>query len=178
MKAKKIAATGLAAAMSMAVLAGCGPKSEAATTTTVTIAFDADMSSMDNSVATDGSSFSMQMMGLSGLLALDESGTPVPDLAESYDVSDDGLTYTFHLKKDAQWSNGTPITANDVVYSWHRLASPTLASEYAFILDTMHVVNAADVIAGKKDAKELGVEAVDDHTVKVSLSLPCSFLGL
>ena len=176
MKAKKIAATGLAAAMSMAVLAGCGPKSEAATTTTVTIAFDADMSSMDNSVATDGSSFSMQMMGLSGLLALDESGTPVPDLAESYDVSDDGLTYTFHLKKDAQWSNGTPITANDVVYSWHRLVSPTLASEYAFILDTMHVVNAADVIAGKKDAKELGVEAVDDHTVKVSLSLPCSFL--
>ena len=176
MKAKKIAATGLAAAMSMAVLAGCGPKSEAATTTTVTIAFDTDMSSMDNSVATDGSSFPMQMMGLSGLLALDESGTPVPDLAESYDVSDDGLTYTFHLKKDAQWSNGTPITANDVVYSWHRLVSPTLASEYAFILDTMHVVNAADVIAGKKDAKELGVEAVDDHTVKVSLSLPCSFL--
>lgn len=85
MKAKKMAATGLAAAMSMAVLAGCGPKSEAATTTTVTIAFDTDMSSMDNSVATDGSSFSMQMMGLSGLLALDESGTPVPDLAESYD---------------------------------------------------------------------------------------------
>ena len=168
MKAKKIAATGLAAAMSMAVLAGCGPKSEATTTTAVTIAFDTDMSSMDNSVATDGSSFSMQMMGLSGLLALDESGTPVPDLAESYDVSDDGLTYTFHLKKDAQWSNGTPITANDVVYSWHRLVSPTLASEYAFILDTMHVVNAADVIAGKKDAKELGVEAVDDHTVKVS----------
>ena len=60
MKAKKIAATGLAAAMSMAVLAGCGPKSEVVTTTTVTIAFDTDMSSMDNSVATDGSSFSMQ----------------------------------------------------------------------------------------------------------------------
>ena len=141
----------------------------------VIVAFDADLNTMDHHIATDGNSFIMQSMCYSGLTSLDEAGTPLPELAKSWDVSEDGLTYTFHLA-DATWSNGTPVTANDFVYGWQRLDAPETASEYAFILDTIHVVNAAEVNAGEKPLEELGVKAVDDKTLEVTLTLPCDFL--
>ena len=141
----------------------------------VIVAFDADLNTMDHHIATDGNSFIMQSMCYSGLTSLDEAGAPLPELAKSWDVSDDGLVYTFHLA-DATWSNGTPVTANDFVYGWQRLDAPETASEYAFILDTIHVVNAAAVNAGEKPAEELGVKAIDDKTLEVTLTLPCDFL--
>jgi oligopeptide transport system substrate-binding protein len=142
----------------------------------VVVAFDADLNTMDHHIATDGNSFIMQSMCYSGLTSLDAAGTPVPELATSWDVSDDGLVYTFHIAEDATWSNGTPVTAADFVYGWQRLDAPETASEYAFILDTIHVVNAAEVNAGEKPLEELGVKAVDDKTLEVTLTLPCDFL--
>ncbi len=142
----------------------------------VVVAFDADLSTMDHHIATDGNSFIMQSMCYSGLTSLDAKGTPVNELAESVDVSEDGLVYTFHISPDANWSNGTPVTANDFVYAWQRLANPDLASEYAFILETIHVVNATEVVAGEMPVTDLGVKAVDDKTFEVTLSLPCDFL--
>lgn len=142
----------------------------------VVVAFDADLNTMDHHIATDGNSFIMQSMCYSGLTSLDAVGTPVPELATSWDVSDDGLVYTFHIAEDATWSNGTPVTAADFVYGWQRLDAPETASEYAFILDTIHVKNAAEVNAGDLPVEELGVKAVDDKTLEVTLTLPCDFL--
>ena len=117
----------------------------------------------------------MQSMCVSGLTELDAKGVAQPELAESWDVSSDGLKYTFHLA-DAKWSNGDAVTAADFVYGWQRLDDPKTASEYAFILDTIHVKNAADVNAGTMDKSQLGVKAVDDKTFEVDLTLPCDFL--
>lgn len=176
----------LTSVMALAMLAGCSSNTAASSTTsassgsagndkTVTVAFDADLNTMDYHIATDGNSFIMQSMCMSGLTELDAKGVAQPELAESWDVSSDGLTYTFHLA-DAKWSNGEAVTANDFVYGWQRLDDPTTASEYAFILDTIHVKNAADVNAGKMDKSQLGVKAVDDKTFEVDLTLPCDFL--
>ena len=180
----------LALALAAAMLAGCGGggSSSGATSTdgaasggsasgdasTVTVAIDADLNTMDYEIATDGNSFIMQSLVMSGLTELAADGTPLPELAETWDVSDDGLVYTFHLA-DAKWSNGDPVTASDFVYAWQRLDNPDTASEYAFILDTVHIANAAAVNAGEADPSELGVKAVDDKTLEVTLTLPCDF---
>lgn len=179
----------LALALTAAMLAGCGGSSASGATSTdgaasggsasgdastVTVAIDADLNTMDYEIATDGNSFIMQSLVMSGLTELAADGTPLPELAETWDVSDDGLVYTFHLA-DAKWSNGDPVTASDFVYAWQRLDNPDTASEYAFILDTVHIANAAAVNAGEADPSELGVKAVDDKTLEVTLTLPCDF---
>ena len=109
---------------------------------------------------------------------MDADGKSVPAIAESYDVSTDGLTYTFHLRKDAKWSNGDPVTAADFVFGWQRAVDPSVASEYAYMLsDIGQVKNAAEIIAGKKDKAELGVKAVDDTTLEVDLVAPVSYFA-
>ncbi len=182
----------LTAGLAMAMLAGCssgGDSSGSGSTSSgstaaaasgsgsaVTVAIDADLNTMDYEYATDGNSFIMQSMCIGGLTQLDKDAQAQPDLAESWDVSEDGLTYTFHLRDGIKWSNGEPVTAADFVYGWQRLVSPDLASEYNFIVSTIGVVNADEVIAGTKDLSELGVEAPDDKTFVVHLSQPCGFL--
>lgn len=104
-----------------------------------------------------------------GLMNEDQTGAMVPGVAESYDVSDDKKTYTFHLR-DAKWSNGDPVTANDFVYGWRRLADPATASEYAWFMELMNVENAPGVVKGEKKPEELGIKAIDDKTVEVKLS--------
>ena len=110
-----------------------------------------------------------------GLLEHDRYGQLVGAIAESYDLSEDGLTYTFHLREDAKWSNGDAGTANDFVYAWRRLVNPNTASEYAFIMDVAGVKNAAAINAGEASLEELGVKAVDDYTLEVSLDLPVPY---
>ncbi|MDN3711345.1 ABC transporter substrate-binding protein [Paracoccus cavernae] len=105
-----------------------------------------------------------------GLLQDDPKGAPVAAAATSFDVSEDKLTYTFHLRPDAKWSNGDPVTANDFVYSWRRLADPATASEYAWYMELMNVENAPAVVKGEAAPDTLGVKAVDDLTFEVKLS--------
>ena len=88
--------------------------------------------------------------------------------AESYEVSDDGLVYTFKIRSDAKWSDGEPVKAQDWVYSWQRLVNPETASDYGYFLDGI-VVNAAEIQAGEKDPSELGIKAVDDSTLEITL---------
>lgn len=172
----------LVLAMAGTMLVGCGSSangSAAGTTgggSTVTVAMDADLNTMDYELATDGNSFIMQSMCVSGLAMLDADGQPQPDLAEKWDVSEDGKTYTFHLRDGIKWSNGEPVTANDFVYGWQRLVDPATASEYNFIVSTIGVENADEVIAGEKPVTDLGVEATDDSTFVVHLTQPCGFL--
>jgi oligopeptide transport system substrate-binding protein len=137
---------------------------------------DADLNTMDYEIATDGGSFTMQHMCIAGLIQKDGNDQVQPDLAESWDISDDGLTYTFHLRDGLKWSDGTPLTANDFVFGWQRLVDPDTASEYNYIMSTICVENAADIISGAKDKSTLEVEAPDDQTFVVHLTQPCSFL--
>lgn len=106
-----------------------------------------------------------------GLLVSDLQGHPSPGVAESWD-NKDFKVWTFHLRKDAKWSNGDPVTAQDFVYSWQRLADPKTASPYSSYLQYGHLANIDDIIAGKKPTSDLGVKAIDDHTLEVTLSEP------
>ncbi len=113
-----------------------------------------------------------------GLVDLDAALKPVPGVAESWTVSDDGRVYTFTLRGDAKWSNGNPLTAHDFVYSWQRMLSPALGAEYAYLLHCLK--NGRAFNEGKvADPDALGVKALDDHTLEVTLENPTPyFLGM
>lgn len=106
---------------------------------------------------------------LEGLVISDTQGHPIPGVAESWE-NKDGKVWTFHLRKNAKWSNGEPVTAQDFVYSWQRLADPKTASPYASYLQYGHLENIDDIIAGKKSPDTLGVKALDANTLQVTLS--------
>ena len=108
------------------------------------------------------------------LLIVDSENKIVPGQAESYDVSEDGMTYTFHLRDGLKWSDGSPLTSNDFVYSWKRLADPNTAAPYA--ADMLgYVKGYEEAAAGNLDA--LGVSAPDDKTFVVELSVPCVYFS-
>lgn len=150
------------------------------TKTVVTVQAPTPIISMDTAIATDGTSFIAQTMCISGLMALDEDGVPVKDLADDYTVSEDGLVYTFKIKDNANWSNGDPVTAHDFVYAWQRVVNPDTASDYNWIFETANVLNGVcyDPESGLKP-EDLGVKALDDKTLEVTLVAPSGFfLGL
>ena len=137
---------------------------------------EVEVESLDPQVATDGTSFEVIANYTDGLTQMDADGAAVPAIAESWDVSEDGTVYTFHLRQDANWSNGEPVTANDFVFAWQRAADPALASEYSYMLsDIGQVKNAAAIINGEMDKSELGVKAIDDKTLEVTLEVPVSY---
>ncbi len=108
------------------------------------------------------------------LLALDENGQLVPGQAESWETSEDGLTWTFHLRDGLKWSDGSDLTANDFVYSWKRVCDPMVAAPYAETVLSM-VEGYDKAIEGDLDA--LQVAAQDDNTLVVTLNAPCSYFG-
>lgn len=109
-----------------------------------------------------------------GLLVTDVDGHPAPGVAEKWE-NKDFKVWTFRLRKDAKWSDGTPVTAEDFVYSWQRLANPNTASPYASYLQYGHIANIDDIIAGKKPVIDLGVKAIDANTFEVTLSEPVPY---
>lgn len=136
--------------------------------------FDVEVASLDPQIATDGTSFEVIAATTEGLYSVDAEGSPIQALAEKVDKSADGLTYTFTLR-DAQWSNGTPVTANDFVFAWRRLVDPAVASEYSFIAAIANIKNAAAITAGEVAVDQLGVTAKDDKTLVVNLDVPVPF---
>ncbi|WP_028863308.1 ABC transporter substrate-binding protein [Psychromonas aquimarina] len=105
---------------------------------------------------------------LEGLVNQDANGKTIPGVAQSWETLDN-KTFTFHLRKNAKWSNGDPVTAHDFVYSFQRAVDPATASPYSWYLEMTTMVNADEIIAGKKDKSTLGVKAVDDYTFEVKL---------
>lgn len=138
------------------------------------LAKENDVISMDSRYATDGMSFEMIAATIEGLESVDADGNIIPALAESYDVSDDGLTYTFHLR-DAVWSNDDPVTAQDFEYAWNAtIKNP--AAEYAYLFGSDGAcIKNADEILGGDDSLDLAAKAVDEKTFEVELSKKCPY---
>ncbi|WP_068977875.1 MULTISPECIES: peptide ABC transporter substrate-binding protein [Aeromonas] len=110
-----------------------------------------------------------------GLYTLDANGKTLPAGALSYELDSTGTVYTFKLRPEAKWSNGEPVTAADYVYGWQRAANPKTASNYAWFIELMGITNASEVIQGKKSPDTLGVKALDEHTLQVTLKNPVPF---
>lgn len=108
-----------------------------------------------------------------GLTSLDENDQPVAGVAESWDVNEDKTKYIFHLRKDAKWSDGKPVTAGDFEYAWKRALHPDTAAEYAYQL--FYIKNAPEYNEGAARAEDLGIKVVDDYTLEVELSAPTPY---
>ncbi len=111
-----------------------------------------------------------------GLYKANANGGYDLGMAESVDVSEDGLTYTYHIR-DSKWSNGEPITAYDFEYSFKRLANPATGAEDAWMFEMTGIKNANAVVYEGADVDTLGVKALDDKTLEITLEYPVSFLA-
>jgi oligopeptide transport system substrate-binding protein len=132
----------------------------------------AEIPSMDTVKSTDNVSFKVFVNAMEGLYRLDKNNKPIPGMAKSVDISNDKKTYTFHLR-DAKWSNGEPVKAQDFVFAWRRAVDPATASEYAFIL--FDVKNAQKINKKELPLDKLGVTAKDDKTLVVELDNPVPY---
>ena len=185
---KKMALVLAAVLASGMVLTACGGSgngakettgNQASTTTTTTtggldlaVQIGPDPETVDPALNTAIDASNVILHAFETLLTFDENNDIVPGQAESFDVSDDGLTYTFHLRDGLKWSDGSDFTAEDFVYSWKRLADPMTAAPYA--ADMLSMVKGYDeAAAGDIDA--LGVSAPDAKTLVVELSSPCVY---
>jgi len=199
MKSTKILSLLLVVALVAGIFVGCGPKdNETTTDSTTTTTTDgetkenaeetesnepqvlrlldsSDIPSLDPSVATDAVSFKVLANIQEGLYSLTKNDAVEPGVATSYEMAEDGLTYTFTLRENAVWADGTPVTAHDFVYSWRRLADPNTGSQYNFMLETAAIVNASEIIKGNLAVEELGVTALDDYTLEVKLAVPVPY---
>lgn len=111
-----------------------------------------------------------------GLTRSGPNGDTEPALARSWSSSDNNLTWTFRLREDGRWSDGTTVTAHDFVYGWRRAVDPEVGSNYAYYIESAGVENAAEIITGEKEPEALGVRAIDDFTFEVTLAQPITYL--
>lgn len=132
-------------------------------------------SSVDPQIVEDVSGSEIVRDLFEGLMNQAADGNLVPGVATGFEVNDDNTVYTFTLRDNAKWSDGSPVTANDFVFAWQRAADPALSSPYQWYMELTSVVNAAEVIAGDVPPSELGVRAIDDLTFEVSLSAPLPY---
>lgn len=135
------------------------------------LALTTEPPNLDSTKSTDAESFFILGHTMEGLTRYDQSGKTAPGVAERWELND--KTATFYLRKNAKWSDGKPVTAKDFVYSWKTAVDPKNASEYAFIL--YPIKNAEAINTKKMDLKELGVQAVDDYTLKITFEKPCGY---
>lgn len=153
-------------------LAGCVQREPRAD---LVIINGAEVESLDPAIITGQPDLRVVMALFEGLLRNDpETGGPIPGLAERWEISPDGRRYTFHLRTNAMWSTGEPITAADVVYSWRRVLDPGTGADYAGQL--FPVRNAEAYNSGQiKDPSRIGALALDAHTLRVELENPTAY---
>ena len=143
----------------------------------ITVNWGTEPPSLDPGLASDVTSANILLNIMDPLVKLDENLKPIPNAAKSFETSADGKTVTFVLRDDLKWTNGDPVTAQDFVYSWKRTVSPELGADYAY--QFYGIVGAQDYNScdPKKDdcaalADKMGVKAVDDKTLEVTLTTP------
>lgn len=171
-----------------AMLTACGGDQESASDTEseaghgeldsvqeLRLATGSGIPTMDSVLADDAVSFTMLNNTGEGLYRLDQQNTAIPAMASAEpEISEDGLTYTFKLR-DANWSDGSPVTAHDFVFAWQRAADPETGSTYGPYMMAGTIKNAAAIAEGKMDKSELGITAKDDQTLVVSLERPIPY---
>jgi oligopeptide transport system substrate-binding protein len=140
----------------------------------ITVNTVSEPTTMNTMLAYDTGSSSILREIVSGLFKLDKNDKPIPDLIESYTVSDDKLTYTFKLKQGPKWSNGEPVTAKDYVFGWTTAMKPETAANYSFIL-TDNIKGGQDYFAGKIKEDGLGISAPDDYTLSITFVKPIPY---
>ncbi|MBX0313536.1 peptide ABC transporter substrate-binding protein [Planococcus glaciei] len=135
----------------------------------------AEIPTMDSALAEDTVAFNILNNVNEGLYRLNQENIAEPAMAEGEpEVSEDGLTYTFKLR-EANWSDGTPVTAQDFVFSWQRAVDPATGSPYGPYMMAGTIKNAAAIAEGKMDKAELGIEATDEKTLVVTLERPVPY---
>ena len=170
MRSKKLLASSALILASAAALAACGSNNSKSTTAkkqTLTWMNTAEMATLDASKATDQASAEQINNVEEGLYLLGKNAKVQNALATSTKNSADGKTWTFTLRKNAKWSNGDPVTAQDFVYSWRRTIDPKTASEYAYLFSG--IKNADAIVAGKKKPATLGIKADGKYKLTVTL---------
>lgn len=179
-KVKQILAVVLAATLGLSVLTGCGgsktaDKGSAPGGDKQELVFNlaADTKTLDPGLNQSVDGAIIAVNAFEGLAKLDDKDKAIPGQAEKWEVSPDGLKYTFHLKKDLKWSNGDPLKASDFEYAWKRVLNPETASEYSFQM--LYIKGGAEYNTGKGTADQVGVKAIDDTTLEVTLAAPCSY---
>ncbi|KOR14036.1 peptide ABC transporter substrate-binding protein [Staphylococcus carnosus] len=135
-----------------------------------------DMSTLDTVLATDTVSFNVYNQVYEGLYSLDKKDQAIPAIAKGMPKkSDGGKTLTIKMRKNAKWSNGDPVTANDFVYAWRKALDPQTASEYAYIM--YDIKNAQKINEGKMPVNKLGAKALDKYTVQIKLNKPLPYFN-
>ncbi|QWG77197.1 MULTISPECIES: peptide ABC transporter substrate-binding protein [Bacillus cereus group] len=132
-----------------------------------------EIPSLDTTKTMDGTSAHVMQNIFEGLYVIDDQDNPTPAIAKSFKRSEDGKKYTFDLRKDAKWSNGDSVTANDFMFAWKRAISPETASQYAYML--FYVKNAKEINKGKMPLDELGVKVINDYKLEVELEQPIPY---
>lgn len=177
---KRLLSLMLVVAMVATMLIGCGGSDDASTSSDaeagaqLAVQIGPDPETIDPALnsASDGGNMILHLF--EGLLTVGQDETLQPGCAETWEVSPDGLTWTFHLYEGLKWSDGTDLTANDFVYSWKRVAAPETAAPYGETVLGM-VKGFEEAMAGDADA--LAVTATDDLTLVVELAKPCTYFG-
>ncbi|UXZ05432.1 peptide ABC transporter substrate-binding protein [Moraxella nasicaprae] len=174
---------GVSIISAMLLLAGCGQDkaadgkgAEGKAQNVVRINNGDDPESLDPHIANDVGSFNIIRQMFLGLTTTDAEGKTIPSLATEWSNVDEKV-WTFKLNPNAKWSNGEPLTAHDFVYSMLRLLDPKTASHYGTYLADAKVVNAAAFNTGKASADSVGIKALDDHTLQITLSEPVPYLA-
>lgn len=171
---KKLVSLGFTVGL-LLLLGGCYSASSSSSSTSseakkqeIAISLPTQLSTLDTTQTTDKNTFTIAQQIFEGLYRFDDDSNPVPGLAKSVAISDDGKTYTFQLRDNLKWSNGTALTAADFVFAWKRLVDPATQGPNAYLLDS--VVNSYDVRTAAKPVSELGISAPDDQTFVVKLA--------
>lgn len=158
-------------AITLFTLTGCGKP--AGDEQSFRYALEAEPATLDPAKSTAIPESLVELQIFEGLTRLNAQDQPAPGVAEQWEVSPDGLTYVFYLRPDAQWSNGDPVTAQDFEFAWKRVLDPETASENAYML--FPVKNAQAYNEKKATADQVGVKAVDAHTLTVTLEKPTAY---
>lgn len=173
MKMKSVVKLGAVGAASAFLLAACGSNSSKESTSKyINWQESSQLPTLDASKATDNVSFAALNNSNEGLLVNAADNKVKNGVAESYQVSKDGKTYTFNLRH-SKWSDGTPVTAKDFVYGWQRTVNPKTASQYSYLFD--HIANADAIGKGKAPVSSLGVKAEGDYKLVVTLDKPQTY---
>ncbi|MBE7126714.1 peptide ABC transporter substrate-binding protein [Bacillus mycoides] len=132
-----------------------------------------EIPSLDTTKTMDGTSAHVMQNIFEGLYVIDDQDNPTPAIAKSFERSKNGKKYTFDLRKDAKWSNGDSVTANDFMFAWRREVSHETASQYAYML--FYVKNAKEINKGTMPLDELGVKVINDYKLEVELEQPIPY---